>query len=275
MNDLDLQRFRDWFGEYTQSFYTGNEDDRKNISLKIEHTHNVCRLIIRIAQEETTDRDTILLAETAALFHDIGRFPQYAHYKTFRDSVSVNHGRLGAETLTKEKVLEDLPEREREMILTAVRFHNAFSLPVIDNSEALFLVKLVRDADKLDIWRIFLEFYESGRGNWTSVAGLGLPDIPEYSDEMVAAIAEKRTASLSSMKSLNDFILLQLSWIFDLNFKAPIRIFTERGLIRRFVRLLPKTEAIQQASQILTDYARERLEKGSSPASAGRGDMSL
>jgi hypothetical protein len=187
----------------------------------------------------------------------------------------VNHGRLGAETLAKGKVLEDLPEREREMILTAVRFHNAFSLPVIDNSEALSLVKLVRDADKLDIWRIFLEFYENDRGNWTSVAGLGLPDIPEYSDEIVAAISGKRTASLSSMKSLNDFILLQLSWIFDLNFKAPLRILTDRGLIRRFVRLLPKTEAIQQASQILTEYARERLEKGSSLASGGQGDMSL
>jgi HD superfamily phosphodiesterase len=70
MTDSDLQRFRDWFGRYTHSFYTGNEDDRKNISLKIEHTRNVCRLIIRIAKEETTDRDTLLLAETAALLHD-------------------------------------------------------------------------------------------------------------------------------------------------------------------------------------------------------------
>ncbi len=260
MNDSDLQRFKTWFEGYTRSFHSQNEDDRKNISLKIEHTHNVCGLIVQIAREETADPTLLLLAETAALFHDVGRFPQYARYRTFRDSVSVNHGRLGAETLTREKVLDALSEREREMILTAVRFHNAFSLPAIDDPEALFLVKLVRDADKLDIWRIFLGFYENGRGV-TEAAGLGLPDAPEYSDEMIAAIAGKRIASLSSMKSLNDFILLQLSWIFDLNFDCPVRILFENDIIGRFVRLLPATDAIRRASQILNDYARERLKK--------------
>ncbi len=275
MNDGDLERFRTWFERYTRSFSSEKEDGRKNISLKIEHTSRVCGLILQVALEETTDRPLLLLAEATALFHDIGRFPQYARYKTFRDSISVNHGRLGAETLIKENVLEGLPEREREMILTAVRFHNAFSIPVIDDPEALFLVKLVRDADKLDIWRIFLEFYENGRGGLASAAGLGLPDTPGYSEEMVAAIVEKKTASLSSVKSLNDFILLQLSWIFDLNFNAAVRILLEKGVVDRFIRLLPETEALRHASQILSDYADKRLKKSATGNSPERGQISL
>jgi hypothetical protein len=265
MNVGDLQRFREWFESYTQSFLVGNEEDRRNISLKIEHTYNVCSLIVPIAREETADHSLVLLAETVALFHDIGRFPQYAQYKTFRDSVSVNHGKLGAETLTEEKVLAGLPGEEQEIILTAVRFHNAFSIPILVNPAALFCLKLIRDADKLDIWRIFLEFYENGKDGLASAAGLGLPDTPEYSDDIVAAICEKRTASLSSVKSLTDFILLQLSWIYDLNFKPSVRILMEKEIIDRFVRFLPRSEDVMRVSRILGDYAREQLEKSRPP----------
>jgi hypothetical protein len=274
MNVNDLQRFKGWFESYTRSFSSGNEDDRENISLKVEHSYNVCRFIVPIAREETTDRALVLLAETVALFHDVGRFPQYAQYKTFRDSISVNHGKLGAGTLSEEKVLAGLPEEEREIILTAVRFHNAFSIPDLDNPVALFCLKLVRDADKIDIWRIFLEFYENGKDGLASAAGLGLPDIPEYSDEIVAAIHEKRTASLSSMKSLTDFILLQLSWIYDLNFKPSARILMEKGIIDRFLRFLPRTEDMIHVSRILGDYAREQLEKPASRFS-GAGEKHL
>jgi putative nucleotidyltransferase with HDIG domain len=265
MNTGDLQRFKGWFESYTHAFLAGGQEDRANIALKIEHTRNVCRLILQIARQETADPSVLLLAETAALFHDIGRFPQYAQYKTFRDSVSVNHGRLGAETLTTEKVLDRLPAGERKIILDAVQFHNAFSVAALDNPLGLFCLKLVRDADKLDIWRIFLEFYEKDKDGLTAVIGLGLPDTPEYSEEVVAAIGAKKTASLSSLRSLNDFILLQLSWVFDLSFTASVRILLEKEIIERFVRFLPRTQEIKQVSRILNDYARERLkESGSS-----------
>jgi hypothetical protein len=274
MNVNDLQRFKGWFESYTRSLFSGNEDDRANISLKVEHSYNVCRFIVPIAREETTERALVLLAETVALFHDVGRFPQYAQYKTFRDSISVNHGKLGAETLSEEKVLAGLPEEEREIILTAVRFHNAFSIPDLDNPVALFCLKLVRDADKIDICRIFLEFFENGKKGLASAAGLGLPDTPEYSDEIVAAIREKRTASLSSVKSLTDFILLQLSWIYDLNFKPSARILMEKGIIDRFLRFLPRTEDMKHVSRILGDYARERLEEPA-PRFSGAGEKHL
>jgi hypothetical protein len=271
----DLQRFKAWFENYTRSFSARSEDDRENISLKVQHTYNVCRLIVPIAREETTDHALVLLAETAALFHDVGRFPQYAQYKTFRDSISVNHGKLGAETLAGEKVLAVLAGEEREIILTAVRFHNAFSIPRLHDSTALFCLKLVRDADKLDIWRIFLEFYENGKDSLASAAGLGLPDVPEYSDEIIAAVLEKRTASLSSLKSLNDFILLQLSWIYDLNFKPSVRILMEKEIIERFLRFLPRTEDMIHVSRTLSDYAREQLKEGQFLVSPEKRDTSL
>ena len=51
------------------------------------------------------------VAEAIALFHDVGRFPQYARYKTFRDSISTNHAALGASVLFEQERSGSLPRR--------------------------------------------------------------------------------------------------------------------------------------------------------------------
>ncbi|MBI5641541.1 MAG: HD domain-containing protein [Nitrospirae bacterium] len=260
MNRNDLTLFKAWFSDFSRSYYSANEEDQKNISLKVDHTSRVCSLIKTIAQEQSLGENEILLAETAALFHDLGRFPQYARYKTFRDAVSINHGRLGAETLSGEGILGSLPENEQEIIINAVKFHNAFSLPDM-NDAVTFILKLVRDADKLDIWRIFLGFFEMSEDERPSEAGLGLPDEPGYSMEVLSCICEKRTASLKSLKTLNDFKLLQLSWVYDLNYNTSVRLLLENDYIGRISSLLPQTEDIAKVSAFLQDYASRRLKK--------------
>jgi HD superfamily phosphohydrolase YqeK len=259
MKCQDLQNLRDWFQKYTEGFYPEDEEGRRNITLKVEHTRNVCRLIVRIGQAESLGEDRLLLAETVALFHDLGRFPQYAQYRTFKDSASVNHGKLGAEILAKEGVLRDLRRDEQEVILSAVRFHNAFALPDIKDPDTLLFLRLIRDADKLDIWRIFIEFHEGAEEQWKGSAGLGLPDLPGYSAEIIDAIGKRRIASLQSMKCRNDFILLQLSWIYDLNFKTSFPILREMNVIDRFVRFLPRTTEIEGLSRDLREYVGMRL----------------
>jgi hypothetical protein len=46
-----------------------------------------------------------------ALLHDVGRFPQYRRWRTFRDSESDNHARLSLEVIRHEAVLEHLPAK--------------------------------------------------------------------------------------------------------------------------------------------------------------------
>ncbi len=137
----------------------------------------------KIANELSLNENERLLSETIALFHDLGRFPQYARFKTFNDRVSVNHGMLGAQVLENEKVLLHLDEKEQELIIKAVKFHNAFSIPQNEKEEIVFFLKLIRDADKLDIWRVFLDYYESPSEERASAVGLGLPDTSEYSKD--------------------------------------------------------------------------------------------
>jgi hypothetical protein len=203
-----------------------------------------------------------MLAEAIALFHDIGRFPQYARYKTFRDSVSVNHGLLGAQTLLKEGVLHCLPENEQELIIEAVKFHNTFSIPKKAHNDIIFFIKLIRDADKLDIWHVFIEYYESSDKNTAPAITLGLPDIPEYSKDILPYLSHKRVVSLSRLKTVNDFKILQLSWLFDLNFTPSFQLFSERDYLSRMTAQLPQTEEIQEIARSLENFVNQRLKNG-------------
>jgi putative nucleotidyltransferase with HDIG domain len=259
MKQSDLDSFKRWVSDYCKSFYSSDIEDQKNIRLKEQHTSDVRENIIRIADELSLGDNERILAEAIALFHDIGRFPQYAKYRTFRDSISVNHGLLGAEILLERKILQRLPESEQELIIKAVKFHNAFAVPKLKKNDVIFFIKLVRDADKLDIWRIFIEYYESPRQGAASAIGLGLPDIPEYSADVLSCLYRKKVASLSKIRTLNDFKLLQLSWIYDLNFKPSFRLLSKRDYIHRTISRLPETEEILKASLALKEFVSRRL----------------
>lgn len=254
MNRSGLDNLRQWFSGFTKAFYSEDEDRQRNIALKVEHTYRVCENMVRIAQEESPQE--ALLGEAAALLHDIGRFPQYARYGTFRDADSVNHGELGARVIRTEGILGGLPPGEEELILTAVKYHNAFKLPRLEGPGALHLLKLVRDADKLDIWRVFVAYYGEGDEERASAAGLGLPDTEEYSEGTLSYIRRGETAPMGSLKTLNDFKLVQLSWVFDLNFRATRRLLLERGYIGSLAAYLPRTGEIEEAVRRVEEHAR-------------------
>lgn len=259
MTEDDLEYFKNWFSEYTKSFYSSNEEDQRNIALKIEHTRNVQKNILQIAEGLSLSKERRRIAETVALFHDIGRFPQYAEYKTFRDAISLSHGLLGKKTLIAERVLDRLSEDERELICRAVNFHGAFSIPTTFNRDTVFFLKMVRDADKIDIFRVFLEYYDSPPEERASATAFGVPDKPEYSKIMLASLHNKEGASYMHIRTENDFKLMKLSWIYVLCFDESVRLLHDRGLIRKMISKLPQTDEIKAALDVLRGYVKERL----------------
>lgn len=258
MDTLDLLNLKQWFSRYCKSFFSDNEEDRKIFALKELHTLKVSANMLSIAQAVLQNRNRVLIAEAIGLLHDIGRFPQYAQYRTFRDNDSVNHGRLGAGVIKENNVLGSLPLDEQELIADAVRFHNAYAIPEGLDPDKKFFLKMIRDADKLDIWRIFAEYYEKDPSEREAVAGLGLPDSPGYSDDVLACLLEKRLSRLSDLKTLNDFGVMQLTWIYDLNFPVSFRLASERGHIDRIVSLLPQAEKISRAVAELRQHMNNR-----------------
>ena len=259
MTRRDVRFFRQWFMDFCKSYSTSDPEDQKNYDLKEQHTAKVCKNILDIGDGLLLDEQKLMLSETLALFHDVGRFPQYARYRTFRDSRSVNHGFFGARVLRERKTLARLSKREQELIIKAIRFHNAFSVLKTEDEELVFFIRLIRDADKLDIWRVFRDYYDSPEEQRASAAGLGLPDIPEYSDSILLTIHQKRIVRLSKIKTLNDFKLLQLSWIFDLNYKPTFALVMQRNIIDNITKKLPDTDDIREAVQLVRNYVKQNL----------------
>ena len=258
----DLNALKAWFSKYCDTFATSRDEDQKNFDVKRKHTDDVCSNMLLIAQDLELDDPWTMIAEAVALFHDIGRFPQYQQYKTFQDSISVNHAALGAKVLIETAALGILPKEEQDLITRAVTLHNVLAVPKELDRDLLRLVKMIRDADKLDIWRVFLEYYAQPKSDQATAVGLGLPDTPEYSPEILTNLHQRKLVLLSSLKTLTDFKLLQLAWIFDLNFAASFRIVAQRQYIDRFALTLPKTGDIADAVDAVREYLNEKLANG-------------
>lgn len=253
----DLAPLRAWFASYCGSFRSADLELQRNFDLKELHTRNVCEAARLIAQEGSPRRQ--MLAQVAALCHDLGRFPQFREFRTFKDSESLNHAHLSAQILKQSDLLDFLPKPERDSVLLAVRLHNAYLVPAGLAPETDDLLRIVRDADKLDIWRVFIDFFHTPEAERASGPGLGFPDLPVCSPQVLAAVASGEMVQLSAIKSLNDFKLLQLSWVYDINFLSTLRLIEERGVLQRLAATLPGDAAVLDVLARVQSYLKRRL----------------
>ncbi|MFA5354877.1 MAG: HD domain-containing protein [Thermodesulfovibrionales bacterium] len=242
--------------EYCRTFAMPEKEDQENIDLKEHHTLRVAENCARIAREEGLDDSRVRIAEAIGLLHDVGRFPQYAQYRTYKDSVSLNHGMLGAEIIREKGIVSKLPEKTQKQIVKAVKFHNSLGIPDLDDEETILFLRLIRDADKLDIWKVFADYYE-GKVTATATA-LGLPDTPDYSPQILSSVKAGKGAVLADMRVLNDFRLLKLSWVYDLNFPTTYRILLEKGYLTRISAGLPWNDEIEGLITSLSEYTERK-----------------
>jgi hypothetical protein len=259
MDNGTLDRMKSWFAGYCGSFYTENAADNRNIRLKEEHSQRVLANINLLTESLALAVHDRLLAEAVALFHDLGRFQQYRQYKTFRDADSVNHAALGAKIVAEEELLAELTVAERQTVIRAVAQHNVFMIPAGLTERDLLFLKLIRDADKLDIWRVFIEFYALPDEERASAVSLGFPDVPVCSKEVLACLHRQEMVDLKLLKTLGDFKLLQLSWVHDLNFPASFRLMEERDYINRLAATLPATREVASALESVLAFVERRM----------------
>ncbi len=246
--------FSKWFKSYVESFYKDKtEEEKRIILLKEEHTYRVCQEITDIAKELHLDQKDILLAKTIALFHDIGRFPQYEKYKTFRDSVSENHALLSVKVLNEKQVLKNLSPEVQKLILKSIEYHNVKKLPDNLPQRLSFFSKLIRDADKLDIFYVFIKSFEHPT-NINNTIQLELPEKNSYSLEIISDIFNNQISDLKFMHCKNDMKLMLLSWIFDINFKPTFIKIKERKYIEKIINFLPNTEDIKKVAKHIEKY---------------------
>lgn len=238
--DRRLQHLAEWFAPYAGGHLQRQPGDI-NIIFKIQHTARVRENAAVLAHLLHLDAESAVLAEAIGLLHDTGRFPQYERYATFLDSASCNHGQLGAQVLAEEGVLQVFTERQQHIILEAVRYHNAFCIPDLQDEELIHHLRIIRDADKIDVLDVLAEHFETPREQRSPVLDLGMPDDPFISPEALEQIRRKQPVKLAQMKHLNDFKLVNISWVYDMNFAPTCEVVLDRQYIERIAATLPQS----------------------------------
>lgn len=253
MKSETLAQMKQFFLAYADQYIKGSHDPEP-LRLKKDHTLRVCTEIISLGKALMLDENDMMLAETMALFHDLGRFKQFETYKTFLDHQSENHARLSLQEIDVHDILAPLAGKERSLIKKAIAFHNAANIPRQGDDRLIFFMGLLRDADKLDIWRVVIENYTHPRPGSQRAINLGLVDDNAFSNDAIDAILAGTYVKSGSIKRLNDLKLMQISWVFDLNFAQSVLWVKERGYIQKIAATLPDNPRVEKAISHVYHY---------------------
>ena len=255
-----IERLRADLRAYVDSFRGADGKLPDMMQLKLVHTMKVVDAAKRISMGEGFDARTALVCEAAALLHDTGRYEQLKTYNTFRDADSVDHAVFSHDIVKSRGWLDAWPEKDA--ILAAVLVHNRREIPS-DGMDALTLAasRTVRDADKLDIFRVLED--QVSRADWRndSRAFWNLSTTAAPNPEVVEAICAGRPVDYQAIKSLADFVMIQVGWMVSgLEFATTRRLCAERGHLefrRRFMRSLTDDPSVD----LVCDVAARALAK--------------
>jgi putative nucleotidyltransferase with HDIG domain len=255
--------FKQWFARYIYQFIDGYPDLKENIGLKADHCKKVSEEMVGLAQYLQLNEQEVLLAETIGLFHDVGRFKQYVKFQTFSDDKSQNHAELAIEVFNENNLLKDLSEEEIDIIYQSILNHNKAEMKYDQNERVNFFSQMIRDADKLDIWRLITEYYmvkgqDAEKENKT--LELELPDNDRISEEVYRSVMNRQVVLKESMQTLNDFKLLQIGWVFDLNFNYSVKRLYEKKYLYKIFDALPDNEKMNQINSVVDEYFRISLQ---------------
>ncbi|MBN1938137.1 MAG: HD domain-containing protein [Candidatus Aminicenantes bacterium] len=248
---------RSRFLDYVKGFESPCADIQRNFDIKKEHTERVVSEILGLASDLGLSEREKNLAEIIALFHDIGRFEQFRLHRTFSDRKSENHAVLGLKVLEEERMLEPLDEPVRELIRGAIANHNRPSLPPGLPEPVQFFSRLLRDADKLDIWRVVIAYYHRKEPERNPALELELPDTTGISPGVERALRDGHIVDVRDVRNLNDFKLLQAGWVFDINFEPTLDRVRERRYLERIRDALPESKAVDALFSVIRGFGND------------------
>lgn len=237
-----------WMKDYMQSFHNADQAINKGILIKEKHTLKVASICAALAKHLHMNEHDVVVAQVIGLFHDIGRFEQFSIYQTFSDALSENHALLGLKTIADKKLLHDLPQADQERIIFAIKNHNAKEIEETEDKRKLCFARLIRDADKLDIFRVLRPY-------------LTFNDAQPCSEPFVEQFQRGGQCDYRLMRTANDHKLVRLLWVYDINFSWILQKVVDWGYVDEIISSLPQTDDMQHGFRLLRDYIKKKLQQ--------------
>ena len=241
-----LENYYTFFNNYTNEFIKKTKDQYKlfKLNVKYEHSMRVVKLMKKISESINLSEKDSLIAETTALFHDIGRFEQMMKYGTFNDLISVDHADLGVEILKKYRVIEDLDSETKNIIYKSISYHNKIEIPKKEDKKVKFFSRLIRDADKVDLFHVLITKYKIFDKNQNKDPNkvLEKSEKKEYmiSEKVLSDFLKYNPINLKDVNTHADSILMRLAFLYDINFYKSFQIIKNRKYMDKFLTLIPE-----------------------------------
>lgn len=258
---INIEKAKKEFAEYVKPYDISNG----KIALRVEHIYRTVEVAKKIAEDLELSEEQILLAELIALLHDIGRFEQIRIYDTFSDKDSIDHADFGVKLLFEDKMIRKFITETKydDIIFKAIKNHNKLKIEEGLNTEELLQAKIIRDADKTDIFAVFVQDIQSGNNvlyNYNEVSKQLIT--PKVMEEFKKHKQTNRTHFTNEIDSYINII----SFVFDYNYITGLKIIQENKYIERVMEpICICEETIEQMNEIINianTYIKQRIEKG-------------
>ena len=224
---INLEKAKKEFEKYVSNY----DMSLKRLNRKRGHSYRVMEISTKIAEAQNLSEEGVEIATLIGLLHDIARFEQYTKYRTLNDPDSIDHGDFGVEILEKDDYLRKYIETTEydNIILKAIKNHNKFEIEANLTKEEELYAKIIRDADKLDI------FYEAAEMFWKdSKEEVSNSKITPYIENEILkgkTVKRKKNMKINQL----DKMISMIGFIYDLQFKKSFQIVKEEKYIDRII----------------------------------------
>ena len=239
------------FETYLESYDRSND----KVRLKIIHTYGVVHDMSEICHRMHLTEEDTELARIIALLHDIGRFEQLKRFDSF-EPTTMDHAAYGVQVLFEEGMIRQFVPEDTwdDIIRTAIAKHSDFVLEGVSDPCALFHARLIRDADKLDNFRVKLE------DDLLTFMGMPGEEIGalEISPKVYETVFRSSTILSADRITKMDYWVSYVAYFCDIYFRASFDIIEEHDYLNKIIDRIPYSnpDTKQKMENIRTHLAK-------------------
>ena len=256
---IDLDKAKSAFEHYVSAY----DHHVGLIQLKIVHTYEVMNITKELCSWLSLNEEDTSLAMLIGLLHDLGRFEQYRIYQSFEDYKTIDHALFSSQLLFQDGLIREFIDDDRydDIIRIAIEQHNKYKIDEDIDERTLLFVHLIRDADKLDNFRV------KETETMETLFNMSLEELENeiISDKIYQQFKDRKLIYAPDRVTHLDMWLSYIAFIYDLYFKESILYIDKyHWLDRSFGRVHPQISDVNkqylELKKEIEEYVKERCE---------------
>lgn len=241
--------------EKTFDKYVSNYDMNVNpVRYKYYHSYRVRDLMEILAKKLNLNKKEIEVAKVIGLLHDIGRFEQIRIHNSCSDvKTGMDHADESCIYLFDKGHIKDFYDDESyyDIIKDAIKNHNKYSIDKKVKGKNLLFSKMIRDMDKVDIYRVISEEFKTTY-NYIDV-----------SKDVIDMFNDMRPIHSELLKNKTDSVYCNIAMIYDINFKESFMILNNnKYLDAYFSVVIPEEKSVKEFENLkkkMNSYIEEQI----------------